>query len=325
MSADTLAELRARADAGDRAAMTAYGKHLLIGDDKERPRVPEGAAYIARAAALDEAEALAQHAVLVASGIAHKASWDQGLDLMQRSAELGWAPAQDQIRFLAQRDGDDFAALRAAINVRDWIKPRAFNVVMEQPRILTAAAFMSPAECARLISRSLAMRRADVYDPASGAAMIAKERSNKKSEVTLANMDLPFLMVHARMAATTGLPNQFFELTNILHYSPGEQFRPHFDYLDPSNPSLQADLQARGQRVVTFLVYLNDDYEGGETEFPRLDYRFKGNTGDALMFGNVDARGAPDPRTLHAGLPPTSGEKWLLSQWVRNKADRTAA
>jgi hypothetical protein len=70
---------------------------------------------------------------------------------------------------------------------------------------------------------------------------------------------------------------------------------------------------------VTFLIYLNSEFEGGETDFPVLALAYKGATGDALYFGNVDSAGVPDPRTLHAGLPPTRGEKWLFSQWVRDR------
>ena len=40
------------------------------------------------------------------------------------------------------------------------------------------------------------------------------------------------------------------------------------------------------------------------------------------MFANVDLNGAPDRLTLHTGCSPTRGEKWLLSQWIR---DRTPA
>lgn len=37
----------------------------------------------------------------------------------------------------------------------------------------------------------------------------------------------------------------------------------------------------------------------------------------ALLFSNVDAVGKPDYNTMHAGLPPTSVEKWGFPQWVR--------
>ena len=68
---------------------------------------------------------------------------------------------------------------------------------------------------------------------------------------------------------------------------------------------------------MTFLLSLNDGYEGGETKFPELQQRWKGRAGNALFFWNVEPDGTPDRRTVHAGLPPASGEKWLLSQWVR--------
>ena len=70
---------------------------------------------------------------------------------------------------------------------------------------------------------------------------------------------------------------------------------------------------------MTFLVYLNDDYAGGETEFPRLGIQHKGRRGEGLYFINVLPNGAPDERTWHAGRPPLSGEKWILSQFLRNR------
>ncbi len=69
--------------------------------------------------------------------------------------------------------------------------------------------------------------------------------------------------------------------------------------------------------MLTFLIYLSGDFEGGETDFPNFGWRYKGKTGDALFFWNVLPNGQPDRRMLHAGLPPTSGEKFLFSQWVR--------
>ena len=69
--------------------------------------------------------------------------------------------------------------------------------------------------------------------------------------------------------------------------------------------------------MVTFLLYLNDDYEGGETCFPRISWQHKGRKGDAMFFWNVDAQGQPDPKTLHEGSAPTKGEKWVLSQWIQ--------
>ena len=70
---------------------------------------------------------------------------------------------------------------------------------------------------------------------------------------------------------------------------------------------------------MTALIYLNDEFEGGETSFPQLGIEHRAKAGDALVFSNVDPRGRPEPRTEHAGRPPTKGTKWVFSQWVRDR------
>jgi prolyl 4-hydroxylase len=99
---------------------------------------------------------------------------------------------------------------------------------------------------------------------------------------------------------------------------------PHHDFLDPTKPGLKANIALRGQRILTFLIYLNEEFEGGETEFPKAGISWRGATGDALAFSNVTLDQQPDPMTLHAGRPPTRGEKWIFSQWVRDRAPDTA-
>ena len=71
------------------------------------------------------------------------------------------------------------------------------------------------------------------------------------------------------------------------------------------------------QRVLTFLVYLNEGYEGGETAFPALGIKVRGQTGDGLLFRNATTDGKPDPRAIHSGLPVTRGVKHLASRWIR--------
>lgn len=67
-------------------------------------------------------------------------------------------------------------------------------------------------------------------------------------------------------------------------------------------------------------MYLNDGYQGGSTFFPRLQIEVKGRRGDMLHFHNLQANGLGHKDSLHAGVPVTAGEKWLLSQWIRSEA-----
>jgi hypothetical protein len=146
-----------------------------------------------------------------------------------------------------------------------------------------------------------------------------ERRTNTGTGFGPADADLVMQAIHARIAGAIDLPLEQQEATNVLHYEPGQEFLPHFDSLDPAVPHFAGDLAKNGQRLLTVLVYLNDDFDGGETAFPRLDWRFKGAKGDALVFWNVGPEGLPEPGALHAGLAPTRGEKWVLSKWVRDR------
>ena len=44
-----------------------------------------------------------------------------------------------------------------------------------------------------------------------------------------------------------------------------------------------------GQRIATFLIFLNEDFEGGETDFPKAGISHRRRKGDALFWANVDS------------------------------------
>ncbi|CAA9506513.1 MAG: hypothetical protein AVDCRST_MAG44-1098 [uncultured Sphingomonas sp.] len=74
-------------------------------------------------------------------------------------------------------------------------------------------------------------------------------------------------VLRARIATATRLPVPLFETPQVLHYAVGQQYRPHHDYLEASQVGHAANIARRGQRIATFLLYLNDEYDGGETRF----------------------------------------------------------
>jgi hypothetical protein len=147
----------------------------------------------------------------------------------------------------------------------------------------------------------------------------SQARTNSTAQFELVYMDLVLLLVRERLSDACGLPAAAMEVPQVLHYAVGQEFTPHLDYLHPELADQAADIAGGGQRAKTLLIYLNDGFEGGETDFPLLGLKFRGGKGDALMFTNILPGGAPDLRMRHAGLPPTAGEKWLFSQWVRDR------
>ena len=190
--------------------------------------------------------------------------------------------------------------------------------VMKTPHVQTVQNMIPVHVCDWIIARAQErLVRARVFDPVSGEGRSTVMRTNRDTRFQFHELDLVQIMILRRIGAMTGFDFKAMEPTSVLHYQVGEQFRQHFDYLDPG--AYADEVKANGQRVGTFLIYLNDNFDGGETFFPITTFKHRGRRGDGLIFRNVTAAGAPDRLTLHAGLAPTRGEKWLFSQWIRER------
>jgi hypothetical protein len=308
------------AQGGHLGAMSLLGGQLLSGRGTP-PDPVNGIRWIMAAAQRGGGYACAMAAMLLASGLGGAPDWPRALDYLQRAAELGFTPAQEQLRLLAGGSGSDWAGLCRAVDLKAWRAGPAPRTLNDDPSLRVFEGLLPAAVCAWLIARGRErLRPAQVYDARSGGPKADGSRRNSAAEFALADMDLVLLMVRERLGAATGLPVAGMQGPQVLHYAVGECFTPHHDFLDPSVEGHARDLALRGQRIATVLVYLNADLEGGETDFPLIGARYRGGVGDGLAFANVDAAGQPDRRTLHAGLPPMAGEKWLLSQWVRDRA-----
>ncbi len=267
-------------------------------------------AALSTAAAAGDADAAHRLAVLAAMGLGLPQDWRVAFERLTQAAELGHATAARQLVLLS--DGGGLA---------DWLTPPAPRVLSEGPAILTIAGFLPDAVCDALRARAGAMTEpALVYDPETGDGRRESVRTNTAARFGLDQMDVVLAMVRERIARAAGLPVPGLEWTQVLHYGVGQTFDWHVDWLDPATPGHTADLAARGQRIATFLVFLNDDFEGGETAFEAGGLRHRGRKGDALLWANTLPDGSIDRRTRHAGLPPTRGEKWVLSQWLRGRA-----
>ena len=298
---------------GNPKAITELGARLCVGRDA--PLAPvDGAALIAEAARQGDAEAWAYMAVLAAAGVGRSRSWPDALDALDRAAELGDSTAVQQqqlLRAMAIRDDSDVEA---------WLGGIRGEILSDAPRLVTHSGFLTPELCSYLIGRAPSkLVQAKVYDAYAGGLKVDPMRTNKGAVFSVIDTDLIIQLIRARIARAAAVAPEALEPPEILHYAVGERYKPHVDFFHPSLPNFAEQMRLKGQRVKTCLVYLNEDLEGGETDFPKISVKFRGRTGDALIFQNVQADGTGDLRTLHAGLPPTRGEKWLLSQWIRNK------
>jgi prolyl 4-hydroxylase len=81
----------------------------------------------------------------------------------------------------------------------------------------------------------------------------------------------------------------------LYRYGPGERHGVHWDTV--------VELGGGVRSLVTLVFYLNDDFEGGETDFPELGRTIAPQAGRALMFQH---------RILHEATIVRAGEKLVL-------------
>ncbi|HYL87465.1 MAG TPA: 2OG-Fe(II) oxygenase [Burkholderiales bacterium] len=277
------------------------------------------------------AESAYSAAVSAAYGADVKDHLKSALEHLQRAAEQGHRGAQTELAGLVgnfRLSGEitrgkalptgTWERLRAAVDLAGWLSFPAGRALCQQPRIAMVKRFLSPGLCDWLIEQAQPhLQRAQTFALDDGKAADDGARTNTAAEFLPGRIDTLLSFVRARIAGFTGMSTGLLETSQVLHYSAGELFAPHYDFLDIRQPGLARQVTEHGQRVLTLLIYLNEGYEDGETYFPKLQRGFKGRKGDALVFWNVTPDGAPDPLTLHMGSAPTRGEKWLFSQWIR--------
>jgi hypothetical protein len=322
-------QLAAGARKKDVEAVTRLGKRLLVGD--RAPLLPnEGARLLTDAVELGGAEAAAILSVLYAVGASKRHGLPHALESLTLAAERGWLPAQAQLRVLAaerlggatsgDQPGDDWRRLASYVDVSAWQEFPPGKDLSVGPLVRLVPSFLSDGVCRWLIDKARSrLSRALVYEALSKRTSVSDTRTNTAATLNLLDTDLVCVLVQARMSACAGIPFRHLEPISVLHYDDGEEITEHFDFVDPNVPGYQQEIASKGQRVVTFLVYLNDDYAGGATEFPKLAISHKGRRGEGLFFVNALADGSADLRTLHAGRPPTKGEKWIVSQFMRDR------
>jgi prolyl 4-hydroxylase len=108
-----------------------------------------------------------------------------------------------------------------------------------------------------------------------------------------------------------GFPNTLIEAIDIYNYDVGRYLDLHHDY--PYFPD-KINYYSHGgnDRVGTGILYLNDDYDGGTTYFPKLDVDIKPKKGSLLYFKQCYDE-PTNWSTIHESTVITKGKKWIAS------------
>lgn len=200
----------------------------------------------------------------------------------------------------------------------EFPKKIADNVTLfsSDPIIYVVDDFISEDECQEFINCS--------KDKLQPATVVGLDNEQKLKDRT---NEFAWLEHHAnesihevskRLSILVQMPIRNAEMFQVVHYESGTEYKPHFDSFDQSTELGKKYWEPGGQRMITALIYLNDVKDGGATYFPELNISINPKKGNVLIFHNTISETTNiNPRSLHAGMPVSSGEKWAANLWFR--------
>lgn len=295
-SAEGLDLLRQLASAGDPRALYVVAYMIWSGSGMEQD--PARARLVFEyAASAGDGQSNLFFTNLLGSGIAGKRDWRLSIERLEDEARQ-LPERRAAIELIGRMDLDADGNARSTPEAQ-FVSDRPYARLFK--RLLTAE------ECAYLVSASQSR-----FEP---SMVYNRERELVRDTIrTSDGATFDWLVedpaVHAinrRIAAVSNTSYDQGEALQVLRYSAGQEYRPHFDYVEGAD----------NRRLWTALVYLNDDYEGGSTAFVRTAIEVQGETGDVLLFRNAAPDDSRDLLAEHAGMPITAGTKFLATRWIR--------
>ena len=156
------------------------------------------------------------------------------------------------------------------------------NEIYEFPNLLTQE------ECNTIINLS--------RDKIKRSRVIGESKHNDISNVrtssnTFLSESISPLMktIDNKIQNIIGISQEKYEDLQVVHYKPGQFYKSHWDACDPEkDKNCIYDYQKGGLRFATFIIYLNDDMTGGETEFPLINKKIKPERGKGILFFNLN-------------------------------------
>lgn len=189
----------------------------------------------------------------------------------------------------------------------------------ESPYIAYVPEFLTNQECDYFVSKAnaIGLKPATTYSPSRDEYVPDPARDSWVAKFICQDKNQISQRVSKRLShllKTNVLQHEPFQ---VMRYQEGERYLPHYDFFPERTHSNPWWNKSGGQRVWTVLMYLNQEYQGGETAFLNTNLKIKGEKGGALIFRNLTQDGSRDVKTVHLGMPATEGEKWVVSLWTR--------
>ncbi len=191
--------------------------------------------------------------------------------------------------------------------------------VIGDAAVLRIPGFLQSEQCLKLIRHGQQGCKPSIHlDMSSGQALATPEKRRSKTQVIHPeNKEVSGIIQRiANVLCTTASKA---EPANVICYETGGFFSEHMDAYSPihfamanySSSNRLTDLMSAGNRTWTALIYLNHDFKGGCTLFPRLGISLMPEMGTLICWKNSN-NSAPIMNSLHSGSVVERGEKHVI-------------
>jgi prolyl 4-hydroxylase len=189
------------------------------------------------------------------------------------------------------------------------------KVLFCEPNVSYFHNLFSKKHCDEILSKSTEFNKSFSYNHQEKKSMVTDHRTSstfqdKKNVLEFHNKQI-FELLKPKFWYLKNFNFDCLERIQVLKYEVGEEYKPHHDYFNTANSHVTDN-----DRIGTMITYLNDDFTGGETEFPELGIKVKPVIGASIFFEYKYIEQLNN-KTLHAGLPVKSGTKYIATTWIR--------
>ncbi len=207
------------------------------------------------------------------------------------------------------------------VNDFNWPEFSAYNkeILNTKPDTFSIEGILSEIECEYIkYTSSPFMRESMIVNPETGQLVKDDIRTSYSATIDWLSEDPAINLIMKKCCINFDIETEQSEVLHVLHYSVGEEYKPHYDFFGGIDG--KDNFQSQQQRIKTIVLYLNNVEEGGNTSFPKLQLSVKPQKGKAVFFENFNVdNNQPYIESLHAGEPVVKGEKWLATLWLRGK------
>lgn len=183
---------------------------------------------------------------------------------------------------------------------------------------------LSPKECDYVIEKAKEKGLSDsmVWSYVDEKGNDLDEKHRKSKQTWLSDDEIDVAMKLSNISTyLTNIPKENQELLQVAMYETFGKFNAHYDACAYSDVNVCNKMNKNaGQRRTTLIVYLNDNFIGGETEFTKADILVKPKKGKGLLFWDTDSEEKILDLSEHRGNEVRGGQKWICTKWSHARA-----